>query len=241
MRVALNDRVVVAETEAERLLVVLRLVVGDAEEVRLFDGEPVVVLELVVDFVPVGDGGRCVVVPDTDIEGLIDEETLPDVLADAETLQDSELLEDIDGEGVSIEDTLELGDAVLVRVAVVVTVPVACADRVVEAVVDRVCRGDTEVLTEEVEVLETETERDVVGEVVPVLEEVVVAVVVVDCEEDLEELIELEMVVVEVDERLVDILRVGVPVFDAEPVGVVDSDWLRVPAVVLEVVPEMVG
>jgi len=83
---------------------------------------------------------------------------------------------------------------------------------------------DGDRLPEPVDVLETEIERDVVGEVVPVLEEVVVAVAVVDCDEVLETLVDPDTVDVDVEVRVLDTLCVEVRVLNIEPVEVVDPD-----------------
>lgn len=88
---------------------------------------------------------------------------------------------------------------------------------------------------------ETETDREFVGEPEPVFEDVVVEVAVVDCVADLEERMDPEFVGVDVEDRDEDTLCVVVFVLEADPVGVVELEIVRVPNSDLDGVPEKVG
>ncbi len=119
VRVALNDRVVIAETDPERLLLVLRLVVGDTEEDRLFDGDPdvvrVVVIERVDDEVILG-------LLETEADELFETDALADSLDEAELLVEGFELCDVDEELLEENDDVLDGCALAVFVAVKVCV-----------------------------------------------------------------------------------------------------------------------
>lgn len=104
------------------------------------------------------------------------------------------------------------------------TVPVERGDCEKDAVDVLEIRAVVDTEIEPVDVRETDTDLDRVGDPELVLEVVVVAVEVLDCVEVLVERIVPEELAVAVDERLVDTLCVDVRVVDIEDVDVGEDE-----------------